>query len=81
MVPCASDRALGLDLLRTCRQIYSETALLPYKLNTFSFNSYMDVKPHLATLARFSVSKLRTFSCTSPHKPDCYGQHTGLPRM
>jgi hypothetical protein len=29
----------------------------------------------------FSVGKLRTSSCTSPHKPDCYGQHTGLPRM
>jgi hypothetical protein len=58
MVPRASDRALGLDLLRTCRQIYSETALLPYKLNTFSFNSYMDVNPHLATLARFQCRQI-----------------------
>jgi hypothetical protein len=35
-VPPWSERTCGLDLLRTCRQIYSETALLPYKLNTFS---------------------------------------------
>lgn len=32
-----SDPALDLRLLRTCRQIYSETALLPYSLNRFTF--------------------------------------------
>lgn len=29
--------ALHLGLLRVCRQIYTETALLPYALNTFTF--------------------------------------------
>jgi hypothetical protein len=37
MVPAEEERMDGLDLLRTCRQIYTETALLPYKLNTFGF--------------------------------------------
>ena len=32
-----SDPSLDLRLLRTCRQIYTETALLPYSLNTFTF--------------------------------------------
>ena len=29
--------AVHLGLLRVCRQIYTETALLPYALNTFTF--------------------------------------------
>lgn len=31
------DLSPDLRLLRTCRQIYTETALLPYSLNTFTF--------------------------------------------
>jgi hypothetical protein len=27
----------SLNLLRVCRQVYTETCLLPYKLNTFDF--------------------------------------------
>jgi len=30
----------SINLLFVCRQIYSETALLPYKLNTFVINCY-----------------------------------------
>lgn len=37
MAPPVSDRLLGLDLLRTCRQIYSETALLAYSRNCYHF--------------------------------------------
>lgn len=37
MAPPVRDRVLGLDLLRTCRQIYSETALLPYSRNCYHF--------------------------------------------
>ena len=34
-----SDRQLGLRLLRVCRQIFTEAALLPYALNEFTFES------------------------------------------
>lgn len=33
----SSDSTLDLRLLRTCRHVYTETALLPYSLNTFAF--------------------------------------------
>ncbi|KAH7076491.1 hypothetical protein BKA63DRAFT_593897 [Paraphoma chrysanthemicola] len=36
--PPVSQPLLGLDLLRLCRQAYFETALLPYKMNTFHFD-------------------------------------------
>jgi hypothetical protein len=35
MAPPLSDPVCGLDLLRTCRQIYSETVLLPYSRNIY----------------------------------------------
>lgn len=35
-MPPVVEQKYGLDLLRTSRQIYSETALLPYKRNTFT---------------------------------------------
>ena len=31
-------------LLRTCRQIYSDAALLPYKLNMFSMSTHTDIR-------------------------------------
>lgn len=31
-----TDPLQGLPLLRTCRQIYAESAMLPFRLNTFS---------------------------------------------
>ena len=30
----------SISLLRVCRQVYTETCLLPYKLNTFEFRSF-----------------------------------------
>lgn len=38
----------SLALLRTCRQIYSETRLIPFRLNTFHFKSEEAFKPWLA---------------------------------
>lgn len=33
------DNLLNIPLLRVCRHVYTETALLPYKLNTFTFDN------------------------------------------
>lgn len=35
----ASGRGIDLRVLRTCRQVFTEAALLPYKLNRFTFES------------------------------------------
>ncbi|GIZ47694.1 hypothetical protein CKM354_001077900 [Cercospora kikuchii] len=39
---------LHLDLLRTCRQVYEEAALMLYSDNTFSFRREQDALPFLA---------------------------------
>ncbi|KAF1912418.1 hypothetical protein BDU57DRAFT_551267 [Ampelomyces quisqualis] len=44
---------LGFALLRTCRQVYMETALLPYKLNAYDFSSYITLKLHLRKGRRY----------------------------
>ena len=36
-------------LLRVCRQIYAETALSPYRMNTFSFDSFWSTQQWLRT--------------------------------
>jgi hypothetical protein len=40
MNPPKTAKACGLDLLRTSRQIYLDTACLPYKLNALSLHGY-----------------------------------------
>ena len=47
-----------MDLLRTCRQIYAETALLPYKTNTFSFQKYVGIKQGLRYLKPFQRAQI-----------------------
>jgi hypothetical protein len=54
----ASFRKKGnkLELLFTCRQVYAETALLPYTLNTFTFKtSALKYKPHLRHFLKKSL--------------------------
>ena len=46
-----SGRGLDLRLLRVCRHVYTETALLPYALNKFSFPSE-DVRKEFQRTAR-----------------------------
>lgn len=53
MIPPLAERRNGTQLLRTCRQIYSETALLPYKTNTFVFETYTPVKYDLKRMKAF----------------------------
>lgn len=38
------NRANAMSLLRTCRQIYQETAILPFKLNTFTMSSAYNIQ-------------------------------------
>jgi hypothetical protein len=47
MAPPQTDPVCGLDLLRTCRQIYSETALLPYTHNEYHFQNVRIAKRFL----------------------------------
>jgi hypothetical protein len=58
MVPSTAERMYGLDLLRTCRQIYTETALLPYKTNTFSFSPQGSTRYHLSYLKLFQRAQI-----------------------
>lgn len=39
-MPLPEKGVLSLELLRCCRQVYAETALLPYSLNPFTFYGY-----------------------------------------
>lgn len=53
MVPTISKRANGLDLLRVCRQVYAETALVPERANIFAFYSWSCIKYDLIRLQNF----------------------------
>jgi hypothetical protein len=62
MIPPMSERTHGMDLLRTCRQIYTETALLPYKSNTFTFAYYRMIEidlRYLKTFQRAEITKIQ----------------------
>jgi len=50
-----------MDLLRTCRQIYAETALLPYQLNTFWFGNYSWIKDDIEYLKPFQLAQITHF--------------------
>jgi len=60
VAPPLDQRTCGLDLLRTCRQIYVETALLPYKSNTFSTSHYRCLEPLLQGLKKFQRKEIVT---------------------
>ena len=50
-LPDRSVKGLDIRLLRVCRQIFTETALLPYALNHFVFDT-QDVLNHFEKLVR-----------------------------
>lgn len=58
---------LKLSLLRVCRQVYDEAALLPFKYNTFSIESFDALVPFLKSLvpsqARAIKSITLPFAC------------------
>ncbi|KAH4935014.1 hypothetical protein HBI79_080140 [Parastagonospora nodorum] len=58
MVPPFAERRNGTQLLRTCRQIYTETALLPYRANTFVFYTYIPIKHDLKYMKAFQRAQI-----------------------
>ncbi|KAF9699607.1 hypothetical protein EKO04_002190 [Ascochyta lentis] len=61
-IPSASEPSNGAALLRTCRQIYSETALYPSRFGTFACTNPRDLKQSakgLKTYHRRQVMRLR----------------------
>jgi hypothetical protein len=40
IIPSIATGTVNLGMLRCCRQIYAEAALLPYSMNTFTFYDY-----------------------------------------
>lgn len=40
----SDEPGIGMALLRSCRQVYSEAALMPMRLNTFAFEGVYDIK-------------------------------------
>jgi hypothetical protein len=68
MVPMYKERIRGLDLLRACRQIYSETALLPYTENTFSFRSFSSAKDNMQRLKTFQLSAVTRVQFEVTHR-------------
>ena len=44
LTPPTSEPSVGVALLRCCRQIYSEAALMPIRLNTLAFSNVLHIK-------------------------------------
>jgi hypothetical protein len=58
MRPPVTDPLQGLPLLRTCRQIYAESALLPIRLNTFSFTYDGWVNSHFKSMRTYQRAQI-----------------------
>jgi hypothetical protein len=56
------DRSIGLSLLQTCRQVYSETTMLPFALNIFSVGKFRCIRSGFKTMKshqRNSIKHIR----------------------
>lgn len=49
-----------MALLRTCRQIYAEAALIPFKANTFSFWSFCGIEGLVKKRKRIQCNQIST---------------------
>ncbi|TKA34578.1 hypothetical protein B0A54_13634 [Friedmanniomyces endolithicus] len=67
--PAAKYSRLSLNVLRSCRQVHEEGALLPFKLNDFSFDSFDDLTPFLQSLFQAQVRAIEviTLGCRFPN--------------
>lgn len=66
----------SLALLRTCRQIYGETCLLPFILNIFQFKSEDAFKPWLARFnpeQRVAIANVRLVTWKARHMVESRG--------
>ncbi|KAH4611373.1 hypothetical protein HBI25_120040 [Parastagonospora nodorum] len=75
MVPRITDREHALALLQTCRQIYAETARLPYKSGILNAVDYRYIKRDLSYLkpfqrAQFSELRLEAYHENLLIRPD-----------
>ncbi|KAF3046585.1 hypothetical protein E8E12_011066 [Didymella heteroderae] len=52
--------AIGVTLFRTCRQIYSEAASMPFKLNAFAFNEFWAIKKAMTPLKTYQRKFIRS---------------------
>jgi hypothetical protein len=59
MLPRPCERTNTFALLRVCRQIYAETALLPFSANTFLFRRYWDMGGRTNDLRKHQYSQIR----------------------
>jgi hypothetical protein len=50
---------LGLGLLLTCRRVHAETAVLPFGLNTFIFDSCLTLKTFVASLTHAQATAVK----------------------
>jgi hypothetical protein len=58
-VPMPRERVNASALLRTCRQIYAETALIPFAVNTFSVNDdYWPLRRVVKSLPKYQRSQI-----------------------
>lgn len=68
MVPRITDRTNALALLQTCRQIYTETALFPYKSGILNTGSYRYIKRDLSYLNHFQRGLFSELRLDAFHK-------------
>jgi len=55
------ERTNAFALLRTCRQIYAETALLPLTINTLTVKSLPRIGPLLREMRKYQRSQIAVF--------------------
>lgn len=67
-LPPLPDRAHDLASPRACRQVYAETALLPYKLNSFQFWYYYDMARECRYLKQFQRAQILDIELTVSSK-------------
>jgi hypothetical protein len=68
MVPRITDREHALALLQTCRQIYAETARLPYKSGILHAVDYRYIKRELGYLKSFQRAQFSELHLEAYHE-------------
>jgi hypothetical protein len=58
LMPQPCERGNAFLLLRTCRQIYAETGVLPFTINTFSITSYWSLVHMFKPFRKYQCSQI-----------------------
>jgi hypothetical protein len=67
--PATTEHEHALALLRTCRQIYAETALVPYKSSIVTIDVWNSIKKQLRCLKSFQSVQIEDIQI-EVHKPE-----------